>query len=58
MIKINCTLPDNLSKEYFAAIPPCIGDTICFGTDFFVVKNRTLFDDNPNFIVIRLEKTT
>ena len=43
------------SLDYYASIVPMIGDIIRLSSGYYEVKKRTLFHDNPNFIIIEIK---
>jgi len=54
MYKISVTLPDSSSVEYHTAIVPMIGDTLSIDYHYYKVIKRTLFSNNPNFVILQL----
>jgi hypothetical protein len=40
---------------YHSAIVPVISDTISFDYTFYKVTERTLFNTNPHFVIVRVK---
>lgn len=57
MIKVNVFMPHHEGNfEYYTSIVPNVGDEIKVGSEYYKVDKRTLFPDNPNYIIIHLIK--
>lgn len=56
MFKIKVFTPQHENDvEYFGSVVPVIGDKVNVANQYFTVIERTLFQDNPNYIIIKVQ---